>query len=67
LLLQAAEPITYVSAQPGHEDPSITLRVYAHWLPDTTTRKGVDRLDDTQSATTPARNRRLRELIKRSC
>src|SRR5580658_7838029 len=45
-LLQAGEPITYVSAQLGHKDSSITLRVYAHWLPDTTTRKGVDRLDD---------------------
>jgi hypothetical protein len=30
----------------GHKDSSITLRVYAHWLPDTTTSKGVDRLDD---------------------
>jgi hypothetical protein len=25
--------------------PTITLRVYAHWLPDTTARKGVERLD----------------------
>jgi hypothetical protein len=47
LLLQAGEPITYVSQQLGHKDPSITLRVYAHWLPDTTERKGVDRLDDS--------------------
>ena len=46
LLLAAAEPITYVSQQLGHRDPSITLRVYSHWLPDTTARKGVDRLDD---------------------
>lgn len=36
LLLQAGEPITYVSQQLGHKDASITLRVYAHWLPDTT-------------------------------
>jgi integrase len=47
LLLAAGEPITYVSQQLGHRDPSITLRVYSHWLPDTTARKGVDRLDDT--------------------
>ncbi len=47
LLLQAGEPITYVSRQLGHKDSSITLRVYAHWLPDTTARKGVDRLDES--------------------
>ena len=34
LLLQAGAPITYVSQQLGHRDASITLRVYAHWLPD---------------------------------
>jgi len=45
LLLQAGEPITYVSQQLGHRDSAITLRVYAHWLPDTSARKGVDRLD----------------------
>ena len=36
LLLQAGVPITYVSQQLGHRDASITLRVYAHWLPDAT-------------------------------
>ena len=45
LLLQAGEPITYVSSQMGHKDSAITLRVYADWLPDSTSRKGVDRLD----------------------
>ena len=54
LLLAAGEPITYVSRQLGHRDASITLRVYAHWLPDTTGRKGVDRLDDVQPYATPA-------------
>jgi len=54
LLLAAGEPITYVSRQLGHRDASITLRVYAHWLPDTSARKGVDRLDDTQPSATPA-------------
>jgi integrase len=46
LLLQAGEPITYVSQQMGHKDSAITLRVYAHWLPVSTSRKGVDRLDE---------------------
>ena len=46
LLLQDGAPITYVSRQLGHKDASITLRVYAHWLPDTSARRGVDRLDD---------------------
>ena len=54
LLLAAGEPITYVSRQLGHRDASITLRVYAHWLPDTSARKGVDRLDDAQPSATPA-------------
>jgi len=39
LLLAAGEPITYVSRQLGHHDASMTLRVYAHWLPDTSARK----------------------------
>lgn len=51
LLLQAGEPITYVSAQLGHRDPSITLRVYAHYLPDAGARKGVDRLDSAETFT----------------
>ena len=46
LLLQAGEPITYVSRQLGHRDSAITLRVYAQWLPDTSARQGVARLDD---------------------
>jgi integrase len=44
LLLQAEAPITYVSAQLGHRDASITLRVYAHYLPSGSDREG-DRLD----------------------
>ena len=40
-------PITYVSRQLGHKDPSVTLRVYSHWLPDASTEKLVDALDDT--------------------
>ena len=53
LLLQAAEPITYVSRQLGHRDSAITLRVYAHWLPETTGRKGVDRLDENPAVAQP--------------
>ena len=45
LLLQAGVPVTYVSRQLGHRDSAITLRVYAHWLPETGAEKGVDRLD----------------------
>jgi hypothetical protein len=46
LLLQNGAPITYVSRQLGHKDASITLRVYAHWLPDRMNQKLVDSLDD---------------------
>jgi len=47
LLLQDGAPITYVSRQLGHKDASITLRVYAHWLPDPMSEKIVNALDDT--------------------
>ena len=50
--MQTGAPITYVSQQPGHRDASITLRVYAHWLPDVSRR--VDRLDPLQPDATPA-------------
>jgi site-specific recombinase XerD len=46
LLLQDGAPITYVSRQLGHKDASITLRVYAHWLPTVSSAKLVDVLDD---------------------
>jgi integrase len=46
LLLQDSAPITYVSQQLGHRDASMTLRVYAHWLPSTSSVRAVDRLDD---------------------
>jgi integrase-like protein len=51
LLLQDGAPITYVSQQLGHKDPSITLRVYAHWLPDASSAKLVDVLDDAPHVT----------------
>ncbi len=53
LLLQAGAPITYVSQQLGHRDASITLRVYAHYLPSASQRD-VDRLDTLQPDATPA-------------
>jgi integrase len=54
LLLQAGAPITYVSRQLGHKDSAITLRVYAHWLPESSGWKGVDWLDDARPSATPA-------------
>jgi integrase len=54
LLLLTGEPITYVSKQLGHRDAAITLKVYAHWLPDTTAHKGVERLDEPRPAVTHA-------------
>jgi len=54
LLINGGEPVTYVSQQMGHRDSSITLKVYARWLPDVSGRKGVDRLDDVQLLATPA-------------
>jgi hypothetical protein len=54
LLLQDGAPITYVSRQLGHKDPSITLRVYAHWVPDASSTRAVDLLDDAQPSATQA-------------
>jgi integrase len=63
LLLQAGEPITYVSRQMGHKDSAITLRVYAHWLPEAGARKGVDQLDGKHPAVAhPLHTTRLRTL-----
>ena len=56
LLLQAGVPITYVSQQLGHRDASITLRVYAHWLPEVGGEKGVDQLDTDATHPQPIRN-----------
>jgi integrase len=44
LLLAASAPITYVSAQLGHANPSTTLRYYARWIPSQG-RRWVDVLD----------------------
>jgi integrase len=44
LHLSKGHPITYVSAQLGHSDPSTTLKWYAHWLP-TSDKRFADSLD----------------------
>ncbi len=44
LLLAANAPITYVSEQLGHANPSTTLRFYAKWIPNKG-RRWVDVLD----------------------
>jgi integrase len=54
LLLQDGAPITYVSRQLGHKDASITLRVYAHWIPDGSSFRAVDLLDETQPSASQA-------------
>ena len=54
LLLRDGAPITYVAQQLGHRDASITLRVYAHWLPNLSDVRAVDLLDDTQPSATQA-------------
>ena len=48
LHLAKGHPITYVSAQLGHSDPSTTLRWYAHWLP-TSDKRFADALDSPGS------------------
>ena len=60
-LLQDGPPITYVSRQLGHKDAAITLRVYAHWLPDASTRRLVNLLDDAASDGTQAAPRAIRD------
>lgn len=49
LHLAKGHPITYVSAQLGHSDPSTTLRWYAHWLP-TSDKRFADALDAADCA-----------------
>ena len=66
LLLQSGEPVTYVSQQLGHKDSAITLRVHAHWLPDTTARKGVDRLDESSPAVAHTLHMTARPSLRRS-
>jgi integrase len=46
LLFAAAAPITYVSAQLGHANPTTTLTYYAQWIPS----KGRRRVDVLERA-----------------
>jgi integrase len=54
LHLAKGHPITYVSAQLGHSDPSTTLRWYAHWLP-TSDKRFADAMDSP-----PGQSRRMK-------
>jgi len=43
-LLAQGEAVTYVSQQLGHATPQITFTRYAHWIPNNSQRKAVNRL-----------------------
>jgi integrase len=47
-MLAAGADLAYVSAQLGHANPSITLRIYSHWVPGT--RRVTTSVLDTASA-----------------
>ena len=44
LALAKGAPITYLSRQMGHANPHITMKVYAHWIPEENQRKWVNAL-----------------------
>ncbi len=50
-MLAGGADLAYVSAQLGHANPSITLRIYSHWVPGT--RRVTTSILDTKSAGTP--------------
>jgi hypothetical protein len=49
-MLSGGADLAYVSAQVGHENPSITLRIYSHWVP------GTRRITTSILDTKPANN-----------
>jgi integrase len=52
LLLAQGAPVTYVSSQLGHANPHITMKVYAHWVPNERQHEAVNRLPSlTQTST----------------
>jgi hypothetical protein len=53
-----------MSQQLGHHDASITLRVYAHWLPDAPDAKPIDSMRCNHPQ--PPRNLRGFLMMKRS-
>ena len=53
-MLAAGAALAYVSNQLGHANPSITLRIYSHWVPGT--RRVTTSELDTKQASTPGIN-----------
>jgi hypothetical protein len=53
-MLARGADLAYVSAQLGHANPSITLRIYSHWVPGT--RRVTTSILDTKPASTPEIN-----------
>ncbi len=53
-MLAGGADLAYVSAQLGHANPSITLRIYSHWVPGT--RRVTTSILDTKPASTPEIN-----------
>jgi integrase len=47
-MLSSGADLAYVSAQLGHANPSITLRIYSHWVPGT--RRVTTSILDTKTA-----------------
>jgi integrase len=55
-MLAAGADLAYVSAQLGHANPSITLRIYSHWVPGT--RRVTTSILDTKSVNVSEMNSR---------
>jgi integrase len=53
-MLSAGADLAYVSAQLGHANPSIMLRIYSHWVPGT--RRVTTSILDTKLASMPEVN-----------
>ena len=53
-MLAAGADLAYVSAQLGHANPSITLRIYSHWVPGT--RRVTTSILDRKSPSMPEIN-----------
>jgi integrase len=64
LLINAGEPVTYVSRQLGHRDSSIRLRVYARRLPEAH-RERASTDSTTRNQPQPPRNRLAKKRLKK--
>lgn len=60
LLLVAGESLLYVAAQLG-DNPNTVLKTYAHFIPDKSSTRGVDRLDAGRPKLVEARGKRGRK------